>query len=100
MFIAYNCVFIAYNRNGIFWDLCKYLFYASLVPPSDVCKSPKEAPKFEWLHKYHKASKGQGGVKQTLAPLGTTHTKISQHKKTGKPTALFVSLSVISLSVW
>ncbi|CAB1333563.1 unnamed protein product [Coregonus sp. 'balchen'] len=49
---------------------------------SDVCKSPKEAPKFEWLHKYRKASKGQGGVKQTLAPLGTTHTKISQHKKT------------------
>ncbi|XP_045074758.1 type II inositol 1,4,5-trisphosphate 5-phosphatase isoform X1 [Coregonus clupeaformis] len=48
----------------------------------DVCKSPKEAPKFEWLHKYRKASKGQGGVKQTLAPLGTTHTKISQHKKT------------------
>ncbi|XP_071239423.1 type II inositol 1,4,5-trisphosphate 5-phosphatase-like isoform X6 [Salvelinus alpinus] len=51
---------------------------------SDVCKSPKEAQKFEWLHKYRKASKGQGGVKQTLAPLGTTHTKISQHKKTGK----------------
>ncbi|CDQ58404.1 unnamed protein product [Oncorhynchus mykiss] len=50
---------------------------------SDVCKSPKEAPKFEWLHKYRKASKGQGGVKQTLAPLGTTHTKISQHKETG-----------------
>ncbi|XP_055782216.1 type II inositol 1,4,5-trisphosphate 5-phosphatase-like isoform X2 [Salvelinus fontinalis] len=49
----------------------------------DVCKSPKEAPKFEWLHKYRKASKGQGGVKQTLAPLGTTHTKICQHKKTG-----------------
>ncbi|KAK6326107.1 hypothetical protein J4Q44_G00017520 [Coregonus suidteri] len=59
----------------------------------DVCKSPKEAPKFEWLHKYRKASKGQGGVKQTLAPLGTTHTKISQHKKTSKPAVLFVSLS-------
>ncbi|XP_064804714.1 type II inositol 1,4,5-trisphosphate 5-phosphatase-like isoform X2 [Oncorhynchus masou masou] len=59
---------------------------------SDVCKSPKEAPKFEWLHKYRKASKGQGGVKQTLAPLGTTHTKISQHKKTGN------SLNAVSRS--
>nr|XP_029535841.1 type II inositol 1,4,5-trisphosphate 5-phosphatase-like isoform X1 [Oncorhynchus nerka] len=59
---------------------------------SDVCKSPKEAPKFEWLHKYCKASKGQGGVKQTLAPLGTTHTKISQHKKTGN------SLNAVSRS--
>uniref|UniRef100_A0A8C8CTD0 phosphoinositide 5-phosphatase n=1 Tax=Oncorhynchus tshawytscha TaxID=74940 RepID=A0A8C8CTD0_ONCTS len=59
---------------------------------SDVCKSPKEAPKFEWLHKYRKASKGQGGVKQTLATLGTTHTKISQHKKTGN------SLNAVSRS--
>uniref|UniRef100_A0A673XCD1 phosphoinositide 5-phosphatase n=1 Tax=Salmo trutta TaxID=8032 RepID=A0A673XCD1_SALTR len=59
---------------------------------SDVCKSPKEAPKFEWLHKYRKASKGQGGVKQTLAPLGTTHTKISQHTKTGN------SLNAVSRS--
>ncbi|XP_071239418.1 type II inositol 1,4,5-trisphosphate 5-phosphatase-like isoform X1 [Salvelinus alpinus] len=59
---------------------------------SDVCKSPKEAQKFEWLHKYRKASKGQGGVKQTLAPLGTTHTKISQHKKTGN------SLNAVSRS--
>ncbi|XP_036803763.1 type II inositol 1,4,5-trisphosphate 5-phosphatase isoform X2 [Oncorhynchus mykiss] len=59
---------------------------------SDVCKSPKEAPKFEWLHKYRKASKGQGGVKQTLAPLGTTHTKISQHKETGN------SLNAVSRS--
>ncbi|XP_029593720.1 type II inositol 1,4,5-trisphosphate 5-phosphatase isoform X3 [Salmo trutta] len=58
----------------------------------DVCKSPKEAPKFEWLHKYRKASKDQGGVKQTLAPLGTTHTKISQHKKTGN------SLNAVSRS--
>uniref|UniRef100_A0A8C7GRE2 phosphoinositide 5-phosphatase n=2 Tax=Oncorhynchus kisutch TaxID=8019 RepID=A0A8C7GRE2_ONCKI len=59
---------------------------------SDVCKSPKEAPKFEWLHKYRKASKGQGGIKQTLVPLGTAHTKISQHKKTGN------SLNAVSRS--
>ncbi|XP_024257125.1 type II inositol 1,4,5-trisphosphate 5-phosphatase isoform X2 [Oncorhynchus tshawytscha] len=59
---------------------------------SDVCKSPKEAPKFEWLHKYCKASKGQGGIKQTLAPLGMAHSKISQHKKTGN------SLNAVSRS--
>nr|XP_046169338.1 type II inositol 1,4,5-trisphosphate 5-phosphatase isoform X2 [Oncorhynchus gorbuscha] len=58
----------------------------------DVCKSPKEAPKFEWLHKYRKASKGQGGIKQTLVPLGMAHTKISQHKKTGN------SLNAVSRS--
>uniref|UniRef100_A0A3P8YPW9 phosphoinositide 5-phosphatase n=1 Tax=Esox lucius TaxID=8010 RepID=A0A3P8YPW9_ESOLU len=51
---------------------------------SDVCKSPGEEPKFEWLQKYRKANKDQSVVKQTLAPLGSTSAKISQHKKTGK----------------
>ncbi|XP_012994947.4 type II inositol 1,4,5-trisphosphate 5-phosphatase isoform X2 [Esox lucius] len=50
----------------------------------DVCKSPGEEPKFEWLQKYRKANKDQSVVKQTLAPLGSTSAKISQHKKTGK----------------
>ncbi|XP_071373260.1 type II inositol 1,4,5-trisphosphate 5-phosphatase isoform X3 [Centroberyx affinis] len=27
---------------------------------SDVCKSPSQVPKFEWVRKYHKASRGQG----------------------------------------
>ncbi|KAM9798129.1 type II inositol 1,4,5-trisphosphate 5-phosphatase [Neosynchiropus ocellatus] len=49
---------------------------------SDVCKSPTEEPKFEWIGKYQKASKGPGVVKQALAPLGTTLTKLNQHRKT------------------
>ncbi|XP_071324614.1 type II inositol 1,4,5-trisphosphate 5-phosphatase isoform X1 [Trachinotus anak] len=51
---------------------------------SDVCKSPTQAPKFEWINKYHKATKGQGVVKQALAPLSTTLTKLNQHRKTEK----------------
>uniref|UniRef100_UPI003AAF6937 type II inositol 1,4,5-trisphosphate 5-phosphatase isoform X1 n=1 Tax=Centroberyx gerrardi TaxID=166262 RepID=UPI003AAF6937 len=51
---------------------------------SDVCKSPSQVPKFEWVKKYHKASRGQGAVKQALAPLGATLTKLNQHRKTEK----------------
>ncbi|XP_071373259.1 type II inositol 1,4,5-trisphosphate 5-phosphatase isoform X2 [Centroberyx affinis] len=51
---------------------------------SDVCKSPSQVPKFEWVRKYHKASRGQGAVKQALAPLGATLTKLNQHRKTDK----------------
>ncbi|CAJ1062706.1 type II inositol 1%2C4,5-trisphosphate 5-phosphatase isoform X1 [Xyrichtys novacula] len=51
---------------------------------SDVCKSPTEPPKFEWISKYHKATRGQGVVKQTFAPLGNTITKLNQHRKTDK----------------
>uniref|UniRef100_UPI003AB0F0B1 type II inositol 1,4,5-trisphosphate 5-phosphatase isoform X3 n=1 Tax=Centroberyx gerrardi TaxID=166262 RepID=UPI003AB0F0B1 len=50
----------------------------------DVCKSPSQVPKFEWVKKYHKASRGQGAVKQALAPLGATLTKLNQHRKTEK----------------
>ncbi|KAJ7985244.1 hypothetical protein DPEC_G00350070, partial [Dallia pectoralis] len=50
---------------------------------SDVCKSPGEEPTFEWLQKYRKADNGESVFKQTLAPLGSTHAQISQHKKTG-----------------
>ncbi|KAM3614572.1 uncharacterized protein V6R79_016271 [Siganus canaliculatus] len=50
----------------------------------DVCKSPTQAPKFEWIQKYHKATKGQGVVKQALTPLGTTINKLSQHRKAEK----------------
>ncbi|XP_035528174.1 type II inositol 1,4,5-trisphosphate 5-phosphatase isoform X2 [Morone saxatilis] len=49
---------------------------------SDVCKSPTQIPRFEWLNKYHKATRGQGLVK--IAPLSTTITKLSQHRKTEK----------------
>ncbi|XP_045901502.1 type II inositol 1,4,5-trisphosphate 5-phosphatase isoform X2 [Micropterus dolomieu] len=49
---------------------------------SDVCKSPDQVPQFEWISKYHKATRGQGVVKQALAPLGTTLTKLKQHSKT------------------
>ncbi|XP_071769250.2 type II inositol 1,4,5-trisphosphate 5-phosphatase isoform X3 [Centroberyx gerrardi] len=51
---------------------------------SDVCKSPSQVPKFEWVKKYHKVSRGQGAVKQALAPLGATLTKLNQHRKTEK----------------
>ncbi|XP_034553894.1 type II inositol 1,4,5-trisphosphate 5-phosphatase isoform X2 [Notolabrus celidotus] len=50
----------------------------------DVCKSPNEPHKFEWISKYHKATRGQGVVKQTFAPLGNTITKLNQHRKTDK----------------
>ncbi|XP_044064042.1 type II inositol 1,4,5-trisphosphate 5-phosphatase isoform X1 [Siniperca chuatsi] len=51
---------------------------------SDVCKSPTQVPKFEWINKYHKVPRAQGVVKQALAPLGTTLTKLKQHRKTEK----------------
>ncbi|XP_049902860.1 type II inositol 1,4,5-trisphosphate 5-phosphatase isoform X1 [Epinephelus moara] len=51
---------------------------------SDVCKSTTPAPKFEWIGKYQKADRGQGVVKQALAPLGTTLSKLNQHLKTEK----------------
>ncbi|KAM3872832.1 type II inositol 1,4,5-trisphosphate 5-phosphatase [Diretmus argenteus] len=50
---------------------------------SDVCKSPSQVPKFEWLNKYHKSTRGQG-AKQAFSPLGATLTKISQNRKTEK----------------
>ncbi|XP_044064044.1 type II inositol 1,4,5-trisphosphate 5-phosphatase isoform X3 [Siniperca chuatsi] len=50
----------------------------------DVCKSPTQVPKFEWINKYHKVPRAQGVVKQALAPLGTTLTKLKQHRKTEK----------------
>ncbi|XP_053287675.1 type II inositol 1,4,5-trisphosphate 5-phosphatase isoform X1 [Pleuronectes platessa] len=48
---------------------------------SDACKSPTHVPTFEWINKYHKANKGPGVVKQAL---GTTFTKLNQHRKTEK----------------
>ncbi|XP_029928145.1 type II inositol 1,4,5-trisphosphate 5-phosphatase isoform X2 [Myripristis murdjan] len=50
----------------------------------DVCKSPSQVPKFEWVKKYHKATRGQAVVKQALAPLGATLTKLNQHRKSEK----------------
>ncbi|XP_034029951.1 LOW QUALITY PROTEIN: type II inositol 1,4,5-trisphosphate 5-phosphatase [Thalassophryne amazonica] len=47
---------------------------------SDVCKSPTHVPKFDWISKYPKSTRGQGVVKQALAPLGTTITKLNQHR--------------------
>ncbi|XP_034410022.1 type II inositol 1,4,5-trisphosphate 5-phosphatase isoform X1 [Cyclopterus lumpus] len=50
----------------------------------DVCKSTTQAQKFEWISKYDKAPRSQGVVKKALAPLGTTLTKLNQHRKTEK----------------
>ncbi|KAM6967589.1 type II inositol 1,4,5-trisphosphate 5-phosphatase [Aplochiton taeniatus] len=55
---------------------------------SDVCKSPAEARKFDWLNKYRKTTKSQSIVKQALAPPGATLTKVNQHRKTGKSLSL------------
>ncbi|XP_028437013.1 type II inositol 1,4,5-trisphosphate 5-phosphatase isoform X1 [Perca flavescens] len=41
---------------------------------SDVCKTTTQAPKFEWISKYHKATRG----------LGTTVNKLNQHQKKEK----------------
>ncbi|KAM7421252.1 hypothetical protein PAMA_015416 [Pampus argenteus] len=50
----------------------------------DVCKSPSQVPKFEWINKYRKSTRGQGVAKQALSPLGTTLTKLNLHHKTEK----------------
>ncbi|XP_057689442.1 type II inositol 1,4,5-trisphosphate 5-phosphatase isoform X2 [Corythoichthys intestinalis] len=52
----------------------------------DVCKFPTQEAKFEWISKYRSATKGQGLVKQALAPLGTTLNKLNQQRKTEKLT--------------
>ncbi|XP_037532767.1 type II inositol 1,4,5-trisphosphate 5-phosphatase [Nematolebias whitei] len=50
---------------------------------SDVCRSPMQVPKFEWIDKYKKTSRSQEAMKQSLAPLGRPH-KNNQHHKTEK----------------
>ncbi|KAK2844860.1 hypothetical protein Q5P01_011519 [Channa striata] len=50
---------------------------------SDVCKSPTQVPKFEWINKYLKTTRGREGVKHVLAPLSATLTKLSEEQKTG-----------------
>ncbi|KAM9852528.1 type II inositol 1,4,5-trisphosphate 5-phosphatase isoform 1-T1 [Aulostomus maculatus] len=50
----------------------------------DVCKSPSHEAKFEWISKYRSGTRGQGVVKQAFAPLSTTLTKLSQHRKSEK----------------
>ncbi|XP_056141955.1 type II inositol 1,4,5-trisphosphate 5-phosphatase isoform X2 [Lampris incognitus] len=50
----------------------------------DVCKSPAQLPKFEWVNKYRRAIRDQGAAKQARTPLAATLTTTSQHKKTGK----------------
>ncbi|KAL3059809.1 hypothetical protein OYC64_014412 [Pagothenia borchgrevinki] len=52
---------------------------------SDVCKSTTQAPRFEWISKYHKNTRGQGVVKQAPSPLDSTLTQLNEHKKTEKP---------------
>ncbi|KAK5921910.1 hypothetical protein CgunFtcFv8_019226 [Champsocephalus gunnari] len=52
---------------------------------SDVCKSTTQAPRFEWISKYHKSTRDQGVVKQAPSPLGSTLTQLNEHKKTEKP---------------
>ncbi|XP_046892778.1 type II inositol 1,4,5-trisphosphate 5-phosphatase isoform X1 [Hypomesus transpacificus] len=51
---------------------------------SDVCKSPSEEPLFEWLHKYRKATRGKGVMKEALTPIGAKLSKMNQHKKTDR----------------
>ncbi|XP_077455296.1 type II inositol 1,4,5-trisphosphate 5-phosphatase isoform X1 [Stigmatopora argus] len=53
---------------------------------SDVCKFPTQEAKFEWIGKYRSATKGQGLVKQALAPLGATLNKLNKQQKTEKLT--------------
>ncbi|KAM4581308.1 type II inositol 1,4,5-trisphosphate 5-phosphatase isoform 3-T3 [Odontesthes bonariensis] len=49
---------------------------------SDVCRSPSEVPKFEWIKKYEKAPRSQEAVKQALAPLAATPSNHNQDQKT------------------
>ncbi|KAJ0066499.1 hypothetical protein NL108_013966, partial [Boleophthalmus pectinirostris] len=51
---------------------------------SDVCKASAQVPKFEWLDKYQKPTKGPGSVTQAFAPLGSKITRLSQRRKSGK----------------
>ncbi|XP_068998244.1 type II inositol 1,4,5-trisphosphate 5-phosphatase isoform X1 [Embiotoca jacksoni] len=50
----------------------------------DVCRSPTQAPNFEWTNKYHRDTRGQGVVKQAFAPMSTTFTNLNQPRKTEK----------------
>ncbi|XP_026227171.1 type II inositol 1,4,5-trisphosphate 5-phosphatase isoform X3 [Anabas testudineus] len=50
----------------------------------DICKSPTQVPKFEWINKYSKVTRGLDVVKQGLAPASTTVGKLNQHRKTEK----------------
>ncbi|KAM9309038.1 type II inositol 1,4,5-trisphosphate 5-phosphatase isoform 2-T2 [Pholidichthys leucotaenia] len=50
----------------------------------DVCRSPMQVPKFEWISKYHKTTRGQEAVKQAFAPIGATLAKLSQQLKIEK----------------
>lgn len=58
-------------------------FFSSLLFFTDVCRTPTQIPKFDWITKYQKDTRGQEVVKQALAPIGTTLTKLNQHGKTG-----------------
>ncbi|XP_020565960.1 type II inositol 1,4,5-trisphosphate 5-phosphatase isoform X1 [Oryzias latipes] len=49
---------------------------------SDVCRSPMQELKFDWISKYQKAPKG---VKGAPTPLGTNLTKYSLHQEGEKP---------------
>uniref|UniRef100_A0A8C6TKG1 phosphoinositide 5-phosphatase n=1 Tax=Neogobius melanostomus TaxID=47308 RepID=A0A8C6TKG1_9GOBI len=51
---------------------------------SDVCKTTSQVPKFEWLEKYQKSTKGQGSVTHAFAPIGSKIARLSQRKKSGK----------------
>ncbi|XP_015230889.1 PREDICTED: type II inositol 1,4,5-trisphosphate 5-phosphatase isoform X1 [Cyprinodon variegatus] len=51
---------------------------------SDVCRSPAQVPKFEWINKYKKAIKSQESVKQFIAPLEEFSNKVNQHQEMEK----------------
>lgn len=72
-----------FNLTASTQHLIKILPLLPLCLSTDVCKSPSEVPKFEWINKYQKTTRSQGVVQQALAPLGTTLTKLSQQRKTG-----------------
>ncbi|KAF3692173.1 Type II inositol 1,4,5-trisphosphate 5-phosphatase [Channa argus] len=51
---------------------------------SDVCKSPTQVPKFEWVNRYLKTIRGQEVFKHVPAPLIATLTKLNPERKQEK----------------
>ncbi|XP_024861570.1 type II inositol 1,4,5-trisphosphate 5-phosphatase isoform X1 [Kryptolebias marmoratus] len=64
---------------------------------SDICRSPTQVPKFEWINKYKIASRSKEAMKQVLVPQGKPH-KNNQHHKTEKSSDKKESLEKLKVS--
>lgn len=73
----------ACKEHFVFFSPNIYLSFCHLLFVLDVCRSPAQVPKFEWINKYKKAIKSQESVKQFIAPLEEFSNKVNQHQEMG-----------------